>query len=160
MASTLILLGGPPAVGKSTVLALLPSRLDPCVCLDADDVHDPASETAAERAVPDNIAAVRGLLEAGEPRGVLGWVFGRQEMIDRVLAGVADLGPRTAVVHLVASRDVIEARFRARGGPEPKLAYALDRLARIDALPYPKIDTTGLAPEVVADRVAEHAAAL
>ena len=53
----LVLIGGAPGVGKTTLLHHLPDHFDACACLDADDLWrvDPprlAGVHAARRALP------------------------------------------------------------------------------------------------------------
>ena len=69
--SKLVLLGGPPGVGKTTVLGYLPRAFERCACLDADDVWrvHPFEVNDATRGIAEGnvVAVVRGYLEAGFP---------------------------------------------------------------------------------------------
>jgi hypothetical protein len=74
-------------------------------------------------------------------------------MIDRVLQGLDGCYDSALILHLVASPEVLEERFRQKSGGGRLIEYALFKLKQIEELSYPKIDTTGLAIEEVADRI-------
>jgi hypothetical protein len=157
--SQVILIGGPPAVGKSTVLAHLQRRLERCACLDADDVWRVKPFDVAEpygALFGRNVNAVlRGYLEARLPLVFVSWVFANPELVKRVLDGVAGLYESHRLVYLVASPEALGARHRADPGRARLVDYGLAKLAQIQALPEPKLDTTGLSPEGVADRLVD-----
>ena len=90
--SKLVLIGGPPAVGKSSALAYLERAFERCACLDADDawrVH-PLEVNDATRAIAERniIAVLRGYLEAGYPLVFLTWVLANPQLIDHLLHGL------------------------------------------------------------------------
>ena len=95
---------------------------------------------------------MRGYFAAGCRTGILSWVFARSLLYQPVLDGLQDLVARTQMLYLTCSRDSLEARLRQRGEPE-KLAYALTRLDLIQDLPFPKLDTTDLDPNDVAEQI-------
>lgn len=152
----LVLLGGPTGVGKSSVLRLLAGRLPKSGVLDADDVWRVSGDLAtAERrpnAIGNVVAVMRGFFEAGCEIGVLGWVFARAELYQPVIDALADVTNQVQMLYLVAGTDVLAARLAARGD-EHLLDYATGRLAMIEVLPFPKIDTTHLTPEQAAEEV-------
>jgi len=139
----LVLLGGPPGVGKSTVVAELRGRFPNSVVLDADDYDS----------LPDVVAALRDCFETGSELVVLAWVFARAALYQPVLDSLSDLAERSLVLHLIASPAALERRLAARGDPE-KLDYARDRLALIRELPFARIDTSELSQAAAAERVA------
>lgn len=155
---TAVLLGGPTGVGKSTTLRLLPARLPRSAALDADDVW----RVSAEMAVPENrqhainnaVNGIRGYFDAGCEVGILGWVFARSELYQPVSDAFRTFADRVLQIYLVADSATIEHRLNARGDIE-RLDYAMSRLQLISALPFPKIDTTDLDPEEVADAVSQ-----
>jgi len=59
------------------------------------------------------------------------------------------------LLYLVATPAVLEKRLAGRQDTG-LFDYALSRLRLIEKLPYPKIDTSGLSPVQVADRILEH----
>lgn len=157
----LILLGGPPGVGKSTVLRLLDGRLSHTALLDADDVRrispDLASTIDPHYGVNNVVAVLRGYFAAGVARCVVAWVFARPALYLPVIAGVADLTSTHRQLYLTASKDALTRRLVTRGRPE-LVDYALGKRTLIANLPYRQIDTTTLAPTAVADRLAREIA--
>src|SRR5262245_32837179 len=140
--SQLVLIGGPPAVGKTRVLAHLERILERCACLDADEVWriHPFEVTDATRALAErNITAVlRSYLESEYPIVVATWVLHRADLIERLLGNLAGAYQSARVLHLVASRESIEARLASEPERGRRLDHALERLEQIQALPYPK----------------------
>ena len=139
----LVLLGGPPGVGKSTVVAALRGRLPNSAVLDADDFDS----------LPDVVAALRECFETGSELVVLAWVFARAALYQPVLDSLSDLAERSLVLHLVAHPAQLAHRLAARGETEG-LDYALDRLALIEQLPFARIDTSELDATGAAEQVA------
>lgn len=156
--SKLVLIGGPPGVGKTTVIGHLEHAFERCACLDADDawrVHprELVDERLRPIAVGNVVAVLRGYLEAGFPLVLLTWVLADPKMIERILKGLDGLYGSALILHLVASREVLEDRFRRKRGGGKLMDYALFKLSQIEALPYPKIDTSDLASEAVSERI-------
>jgi len=160
----LILLGGPSGVGKTTTLRILEKSLENAGCLDADDVWRVSGTIATAENGPvaiDNVIAVmRGYFRGGCETGVLAWVFARPELYGPVIAGLSDVVDAVRQIYLVASPETIRQRMIARRRQNPKedsleaaIEYAMSRVELIDALPFDKIDTTGLTPSEVAGRL-------
>jgi chloramphenicol 3-O-phosphotransferase len=152
-----VLIGGPPAVGKTAVLRHLQRLAAPCACLDADDLWrvrpfeiDESQGVRWERSV---IAAVRALLEARIPLVFVSWVFANPEKAQRVLLGVDGLYESLQRVYLVASPEALRERTLREPDRARDLAYGLAKLAEIEALPHSRIDTTHQSPEAVAARI-------
>lgn len=156
MTRALVLLGGPVGVGKTTALRLLTGRMPLSAVLDADDVwrvgDDMAVPARRHHAIDNVIAVMRGYFEAGCDIGIVGWVFARAELYQPVRDGLADLVDEVRMLYLVADPAILEQRLVARGRPD-LVAYAMTRLELIEALPFPKIDTSALSPEAVADAI-------
>ena len=108
----LVLLGGPPGVGKSTVLRLLPRKFPKSAILDADDVWRVSQDITN----PGNfwlatvVSAMRGYFGAGCELGIVSWVFARAELFQPVLDGLADVVDHSHMIYLVADRSSLERR--------------------------------------------------
>ncbi|MCB1693546.1 MAG: AAA family ATPase [Pseudomonadales bacterium] len=154
--SQLILLGGPPGTGKSTILTHLQKRFTSCAVLDADDVwrvHPDLEDEEKRRFVFRNVAGVvDGYLEAGYERVILSWVFAREDMVEGVEDALSHWATTLDRVYLVARPEVIRARLENRGNPEV-IDFALSRLRMIEQLDYPKVDVSDLAPDEAARSV-------
>ncbi len=159
--SKLVLIGGPPAVGKTTVLSLLPRHFESCACLDADDVWrvqpldfrdmDEAMKTLS---VGNVTSVLRGYLEARFSYVFLSWVLANPLLTQRLLDALQGVYETSLVLHLVATPEALEDRRRQQLERGRLPEYGFDRLRKIEALATPKIDTTGLSSEVVAERIA------
>ena len=159
----LVLLGGPTGVGKSTVLKHLENRLPNSALLDADDVwrisEDLAVAGTRSTAISNVTGVVRGYLQAGCEIAVLAWVFARAPLYEPVIDSLEPVVGVVRQLYLVASPDALRSRLASRGDLD-RLEYSLTRLALIESLPYPRIDTTHLSPAEVADRIVEHIRAI
>ena len=155
----LVLLGGPPGVGKSTVMQLLDKRISHAALLDADDVWRVSKELAIDgnrtMALSNVVSVMRGYFDAGCEIGILSWVFARSALFHPVIAGVGDMVDDIDQIYLISSQAQLERRLRERGHEE-RYEYSLSRLELISALPYPKIDTSSMTPEEVATAVIKH----
>ena len=155
--SKLVLLGGAPGVGKTTLLKYLPRVFENCACLDADDVWrvQPIEIDEAHRAIAvDNVVAVlRGYLTAGYSLVFLGWVLARPEMVDRVLAGLEGLYESSLLIHLVAAPEALATRSREKLERGLLVDYQALKVRQIEALPTTKLDTTSLEPAAVAAEI-------
>jgi gluconate kinase len=154
----LLLLGGPPGVGKTTVAPLLADQLAPCAWVDGDDLSrmSPVGITdRARRMVESNIVHVlQEFLAADYEHVFLCWVLHRRDLIERLVHAVGVQPDDVEVVHLVATPDTIRSRLANRSSPFAAIDVALDRVAQIQRLPYAKVDTSTLTPAQVADRLA------
>ena len=152
----LVLLGGPPGVGKSTVLLELQDRDPDLALLDADDVWRVSTglDTVdnGRFAIRNVVSVMRGYFEAGCSVGLTSWVFARPELYQPVIDGLEDLIDSVQMLYLVADAGSIESRLQKRG-ETGKLKYALNRMALIESLPFTRLDTTFLTPSQVADCV-------
>lgn len=150
----LVLLGGPPGVGKTTVLKRLEGRVAGLAILDADDVWriapDPGVPANRSAAVDNVIGVLRGYCDAGCSIALVSWVFARPELYQPVIDGVGDRADSVLMLYLTANAEALRHRLTERGETE-KLEYALSRQALIDALPHPKLDTTDRSPSEAAD---------
>ena len=152
--SKLILLGGPPGIGKTTVAHLVWHELDHCAWLEGDAVWQirPFAVTPASRRLAEaNITAVlRNYLESGYAHVLLSWVLHRLDLIQRLVAPLAGLAKEVHQFTLVATAEVLRERFEL----DPKRGrfsqLPLWRLEEAASLPTRQIDTTRLSPSEVA----------
>ena len=158
--SKLILLGGPPGVGKTTVARLLWHELDDCAWLEGDAVWQirPFAVTpASKRLAEANITAVlTNYLASGCGHVLFSWVLHRLDLIQRIVAPLDDLAEQVHQFTLVATPDVLRARFELDPERGPFSNLARRRLEEASSLPTSQIDTTTLSPpEVVKVILAE-----
>lgn len=156
--SKLILIGGAPGIGKTTLLERLPHEVRPCAILDADQVWrvfpfqlEDSMKPIVERSV---IGVLRGYLEAGFPHVFLGWVLANPELIGRLLDGTRDRFDAFQILHLTATPEVLAERSREKYERGLIPEYQELKVRQIEALPYEKIDTSRLTPREVAGEVA------
>jgi energy-coupling factor transporter ATP-binding protein EcfA2 len=155
----LVLLGGPTGVGKSTVMRLLENRIPHAAILDADDVWRVSKELAVEQnrhiALSNVISVMRGYFEGGCETGILSWVFARSALYDPVIAGLEDRVDSINQIYLVSTLAEIKRRLQKRGD-EKLYEYSKTRLELINSLPFTKIDTSKMIPEMVATAIIDH----
>ncbi len=153
----LVIVNGAPGVGKSTVAELVFSKLCNAAFLDGDDVWRIRPFEVNDRTkaiVGKNIPVVlRSYLEAGYEYVLLAWVMHRQEIIEAVLEALSDLEFELHVFTLVADEETLSQRWRSRAGEQTVPELVADRLRQSRRLPTTQIDTTGLEPDEVADRI-------
>ncbi len=171
----LILLGGPPGVGKSALLRQPVWAELGIKCIDADTVVPPepgsvwpkSSAGQREAALTTVGAAVAKQLCSHSV--LLAWVFASPAMYGPIAQRFAATNP-VQRIYLVASEAALQERLRKRGDEE-KLAYALDRLTMIRSMLGSSVDraessqvepdqpdqveTTGLSEPEVAELVAQ-----
>lgn len=140
----LVLLGGPPGVGKSTVLKTPP--LNDFRCLEADDIWAPNKIGPRQEAIREVIRAVKTDLNSSTV--ILSWVFARSELYTPFYDYFADLISLQSI-YLVCDSKTLASRLKNRGTATQE-HYALEKLRLIHALPFKTIDTTDTVPEVVA----------
>lgn len=159
---TLYVVAGTMGVGKTTVCQILKRRLDRAVMLDGDwcwdaDPFQVTDETKAM--VQGNIChLLQSFLTCSAYENVVFcWVMHEQAIIDEILSRI-DL--TDCVVHIVALTCTPEELRRrleadvARGLRDPDIIErSTRRLACYDVLDATHIDTTGLTPEEVAERI-------
>lgn len=153
----LVLLGGPPGVGKNAVLPHIRERLDDCICLDADEVYGvPLNEFTDymhDRWIYKVIEETGKALDRAHIV-ILTWVFARQEMVQQVVDGLEGRFESVHQLYLVATPETIRERRASRNDHDEAMQnYSLSRLDLINALSFPKIDTTDLSIAEVADRI-------
>ncbi|MEU5694964.1 AAA family ATPase [Actinosynnema sp. NPDC020468] len=139
----LIVLNGPPGVGKSTLARRYAADHPPALNLDVDRVRDLISGdlvTAGVLARDIAVAAARVHLAAGHDV-VVPQYLGRPEFAERLESLARELGVRYAEVVLHTDREDARRRYRARGGEatDAELAVLHDRLERIVTTRRPSV---------------------
>ena len=152
---TLVLLAGAPGVGKSTVARILLDRLDGCAWLDGDDLWrmDPVRVDETTTAmVEDNAAHVLGnFLRSGSRHVLFSWVMHRQDIIDRIIAGIG-IDARIRTIILSTDESTLLARLGSHSEPE-RQERALLRLKQSESIAGLRIDTTEMTPAAVAEGI-------
>lgn len=146
----LILLGGPPGVGKSSVCAQL-SRKDWCH-VEADHVSPPDSDASREDAIDEVVTRVESELSANSVVA-LSWVFARRELFQPFLERFSPLHDLEQV-YLVCAENELAARLDSRDSAD-LFGYSLSRLRLINDLPFEIIDTTNMEVDDVATHLFE-----
>jgi predicted kinase len=133
----LLVLNGPPAVGKSTLAARYVEDHPLALRLDIDDLRDALGrwrddpDTAGRRARALASAMARDHLRAGYDV-VVAQLYGRAEHPDELRAIAAELDASYREVVLLADLGTTLDRFVRRGGD--RLADALDRPEGLDGI--------------------------
>ena len=157
MTTSLIIVNGAPATGKSAVAKLLHAQLDNCALLDADDVwriHPFEVNDRTRKLALDNVTSViRNYIEAEYDYVILAWVLHRQAIIDDLLDSLSDLPKRVHIFTLVADEQVLLDRLRNDPGRQTPVERAILRLRQTRSLKTQKIDTSSAGPEQVASTI-------
>lgn len=155
----LIIINGPPGVGKSTIGNLLFSRLQNSAILDGDEVWriNPFEVTDRTRDIVErNIAFVlRSYIEANYEYVILVWVLHQQSIIDRLLSKLDNLKFKAHVFTLICDEETLLERRRRQGKKGKELEVALDRLRQSLMLETEKLDTSALKPDEIVDMIME-----
>lgn len=157
MRPTLIFIGGPPGVGKTTVSRLLLSRLSNGAWLDGDDVwrmNPFVVNDSNKRMVERNILFVlRSFLENGFRYVLLTWVLHDQSIVDRLLKGLRDLEFEFRSFTLTCSDSELTSRLETDSSKRRDVRLALDRLCQSRELDTTGIDTTDRRVEEVVEEI-------
>ena len=136
------------------MLGYVERAFDRCACLDADDVWRVRPSEIDRPFAERNVTPVlRGYCDAGYPFVFLSGVLANPQLIERILGALAGLYTSTLILHLVASPEALIARCTGQPERRHSIEYALLKLKQIEQLPYPRIDTSHLRAEAVADLI-------
>lgn len=158
MPKKLIIINGPPGVGKTTVCRELYRRLAPSVWLDGDWcwMMNPFAVTEANcRMVEDNISHLlrNFLANPSFEYIVFNWVMHYEFIFDLILAPLRDIPIELFKISLVCSADALRQRMTLDGRTEEQIALSLERLKLYQALNTTKIDTSDLTAEEVIAKI-------
>lgn len=162
---TLLLIGGPMGVGKSTVCEALLDLLQPGVYLDGDWCWymRPFSVTDETRAmVLDNICSMLSrFLSCPDLQYVIfGWVMHQQAILDTICSRLSLDNVRVVKLSLLASENVLRERlerdiFEGKRTPDV-IARSLSYLPLYQALDTEKLSTDALTAAEAARMIAAH----
>jgi predicted kinase len=167
----IVIINGPCGIGKSTVAWKLNSRFARSVMLDGDhigavhpfEIYDDNRIVYLYRTMQHLIRF--HVEEGGYQNFVINYVFETPESLAVLCNHLAGLAGEVRTFRLVATDDAIEARVRAREDApdrEGELAWYLSRYKELVAIQTAAarlgdmgevIDTTGIMPAEVADRI-------
>jgi len=131
--ANLVLLGGPPGVGKSSVCKRLSDG--GWTHVEADAVSPPGEDVARDYAIAKVACHVEAELRASSVV-VLSWVFARHELYQPFLKRFTP-SHKVDQVYLVSSEKTLKDRLSSRGS-QSQMAYSLSRLRLINELPFEK----------------------
>lgn len=148
--AVLLLIGGAPGVGKSTLAGMLYQRLENSVWLDGDDLWRMNPFTVNEdtkQMVLDNIGFVlNSFLKRPFEYVIFSWVMHEPQIVDAILKSLADC--KFKLLHLsLGCRDEILLKRIATASQPRDTQLCLDRLATTKKLYPALIDTSELSPE-------------
>ena len=154
MKSTLIFIGGPPGVGKTSVAKELCLRLRNSAWIEGDDLWRMNPFTVDERTirmVERNIDCVlRSFLETGFSYIVLTWVLHRNEIARSLLDRIRDHDFDFHHYTLLCDEDTLMARLAKDTDRTTDPDLALNRLDQARRVTSTHIDTSGKSPEEIA----------
>ena len=154
---TLLLIGGPMGVGKTSVCRCLQKKLNNSVCWDSNPFL--VTEETKEM-VMDNIGyLLNSFLRCTAYHYVIFcWVMHEQTIIDSILERLDLSGCEVKSFSLLASPDVLKERLTGdiKDGKreETVIQRSLERLAAYRALDTVKIDTSEKTAEEAAEEIA------
>jgi len=154
----LIMLAGPPGVGKSTVAKELSNALQKSVWLDGDEVWriNPFSNTPEmkEMALQNVIHLLRSFEQAGFDYIILSWVLHQDTIISDIRAALAEFDLEVDIWALVCDEDELERRIIHDQAKSRDTGLAKDRLHQVRELSSATlIDTTNKAISSVVQEI-------
>ncbi len=157
MLTKLIIINGPPGVGKSVVGNLLFPKLSNSALLDGDDVWriNPfkVNEVTKNIVMQNILFVLRNYIEANYEYVIFIWVLHEQPIIDYLLSRLDDLKFNVHIFTLIADEQVLLHRLQMDTDRRTDPNLALSRLRQSLTLSTEKIDTTMLEPKEIVNRI-------
>ncbi|MTI94422.1 MAG: nucleotide kinase [Firmicutes bacterium] len=155
---SLLIVNGPPGVGKTAACERLYRQIENSVWLDGDWCWMMNPFTANEenkRMVEDNIThLLRNFLTNSKLEMVIfSWVIPRAEVFDIVLGPLADLSFNLQRITLVCSPEELRRRMIAGGREEHKVQKSTSTLPGYLDMDTFQLDTTVLSPDEAATAI-------
>ena len=157
---TLLMVNGPPGVGKTSVCQELNKKLQQSVWLDGDWcwMINPFVVTEENKdMVEDNIThLLRNFLNNSSCQSLIfSWVIPREEIFAILLNRLEDLEFRVVKVTLVCSEDVLKQRMADGGRPQDQVDNSVAGMAKFRAMNTVMVDTTEIDPSQAAVSIIE-----
>jgi len=156
-ASKLVFIGGAPGVGKSEVASILLKKLDDCIWLDADNIWnmnpfvvDNRTKSMVEQNV---INLLRSYLEHGFSYILFTWVLHSEHIVQRILEGLGNYDFAFEHFTLVCDEHTLRERISSDTGRGLDFDLAVRRLNQSLDVKSERVDTVGLTPDDVANRL-------
>lgn len=154
----LIVVNGPPGVGKTTVCRDLYRRLDGVVWLDGDWcwlMHPWDFSAKNKEMVFENIVFLlrNYLLNGSFGYIVFCWVIPDEAIIRRILGRLTGTEYALLRVTLTCSEEALRARMRQDGRDDAGIHRSIALLPRYQDMDTRQIDTTGLTAGEAVDRI-------
>lgn len=162
---TLYMIGGPMGVGKTEVCEILKRKLDRAVFLDGDwcwDADPFIVNDETKRMVEDNICCLlNSFIRCSEYENMIFcWVMHEQSIIDGICSRLDLSECEVKKISLICSQEELCKRLEkdiTNGKRQADvLKRSLQRLPLYGSLDTIKIDTNGMNPENVAERIMRH----
>ena len=140
MAPALIVINGPPAVGKSTLARMYSDGHPLALRIDIDELRNwlggwrDAPEEAGIRARAIAVAMAREHLNSGHDV-VIAQLYGRADHLDDLVATAREVGARYFEIIVMTDLATALERFERRGGPDGLEAVA-DLYERVEAIAW------------------------
>ncbi|AKI97648.1 AAA family ATPase [Kosmotoga pacifica] len=143
----LIIINGPPGIGKSTISSRLLQMLEDSVWLDGDWcwMMNPwvVNEETKEIALKNITFCLNIFLKSKSyKRIIFSWVMHKKEIFDDVLSRLDGIPFKKHMITLMASPEALENRMKAGGRKEEKIKSALKSLPLYHELNTTIIDTS------------------
>ena len=154
----MIIVNGPPGIGKSTLCRKLLENTPNSIWLDGDwcwNMNPWVVDKETIKMVEDNIAFILGnYLKSSHYEYIFfSWVLHREEILTRLLSRLMDYSFEHRIFTLVSSRKSLRERMIRDKRSEENIDLAIDRLGLYGSHNSIKLDTSDMKPEEVCPMV-------